>query len=145
VDRALAARVHGVAAQIRGRRDRVASTGLSMAPAERENALTRRRLSSTTTTSRACRYIWHRYGVIKVKRTLPLFFGVGGRIEFRDAADDRAGSASRSGSTTLSGAPFDVRAAPVLDVALTRISTSRRSAGASGSDLLAAPGQSTPA
>ena len=66
-------------------------------------------------------YLWHKYDVIKVRKgVLPLFFGVGGRIEFRDVADDRVGIRFPVGlDYYFSGAPFDVfvELAPVLDLA----------------------------
>ncbi|MGH2570945.1 MAG: hypothetical protein ACRDGR_06950 [bacterium] len=66
-------------------------------------------------------YIWHKYDVISVKKgRLPLFFGVGGRIEFREVSDDRVGIRFPVGlDYYFSGAPFDVfvELAPVLDVA----------------------------
>jgi hypothetical protein len=66
-------------------------------------------------------YIWHRYGLIKVRKgQLPLFFGVGGRIEFREHSDDRVGVRFPVGlDYYFANAPFDIfiELAPVLDLA----------------------------
>jgi hypothetical protein len=66
-------------------------------------------------------YIYHRYGVIDVdKGRLPLFFGVGGRIELRENARNLFGIRFPIGlDYYFSGAPFDVfvQVAPVLEVA----------------------------
>ena len=100
-------------------------TGLSMKfRLSRENALDTAlawSLSDDNDLHVRADYIWHRYDVIEVKKgRLPLFFGVGGRIEFRDVADDRVGIRFPVGlDYYFSGAPFDVfvELAPVLDVA----------------------------
>lgn len=66
-------------------------------------------------------YIYHRYDVITVKKgRLPLFFGVGGRVEFRENADDRVGIRFPIGlDYYFAGSPFDVfvEVVPVLEVA----------------------------
>jgi len=66
-------------------------------------------------------WVLHRYDVIRVdKGKLPLFFGLGGRVELRENAEDRVGLRIPVGlDYYFETAPFDVfvEIVPVLDVA----------------------------
>lgn len=66
-------------------------------------------------------YLYHRYDLIKVEKgRLPLFFGVGGRVEFREHADDLVGIRIPVGlAYEFDNAPFDVfgELVPLLDLA----------------------------
>jgi hypothetical protein len=66
-------------------------------------------------------YLYHRYSVIEVsKGRLPLFFGIGGRVVFREKRDDRIGVRFPVGlAYHFENAPFDVfgEVVPLLDVA----------------------------
>jgi hypothetical protein len=65
--------------------------------------------------------LWHKFDVFKVsKGQLPLYFGVGGRVKFRDNADDKVGIRFPVGISYLfEDAPVSLflEVAPVLDVA----------------------------
>ncbi|MEJ2720919.1 MAG: hypothetical protein P8181_07230 [bacterium] len=64
---------------------------------------------------------YHRYDLIKVEKgRLPLFFGVGGRVEFREHADDLVGVRIPVGlAYEFDNAPFDVfgEIVPLMDLA----------------------------
>lgn len=66
-------------------------------------------------------YLYHRYDLIKVEKgRLPLFFGIGGRVEFREHADDLVGIRIPVGlAYEFDNAPFDVfgEIVPLLDLA----------------------------
>lgn len=66
-------------------------------------------------------YLYHRYSLIKVnKGQLPLFFGIGGRVIFREKRDDRIGIRIPVGlAYHFENAPFDVfgELVPLLDFA----------------------------
>lgn len=66
-------------------------------------------------------YIWHRWNVFTVEKgSLPLYFGVGGRLRLRDHVDDTLGVRFPVGvSYEFADAPFDLflELVPVLDVA----------------------------
>lgn len=65
-------------------------------------------------------YIWHRWNVIKVEKgSLPLYFGVGGRLRLRDEVDDTLGVRFPVGlAYEFADAPFDLflELVPVLDL-----------------------------
>jgi len=65
-------------------------------------------------------YLYHRYDLIKVdKGKLPMFFGIGGRIQFRENQDDKVGIRIPIGlAYEFAGAPFDVfvEIVPILDL-----------------------------
>jgi len=65
-------------------------------------------------------YIFHRYQLIKVdKGKLPFFFGLGGRVEFRENRDDKVGVRVPVGlAYEFANAPFDVfgEIVPVLEL-----------------------------
>jgi len=66
-------------------------------------------------------YLFHRYDWITVERgELPVYFGVGGVISFREAADDIIGIQFPVGLDYIfDGAPFDVfgQIVPILELA----------------------------
>lgn len=65
-------------------------------------------------------YLFHRYDLIKVEEgQLPLFFGVGGRIKFRENQDDQLGIRIPVGlAYEFAGGPFDafVEIVPILEL-----------------------------
>jgi len=65
-------------------------------------------------------YLYHRYDLISVKKgQMPLFFGVGGRVIFRENAKDVIGVRIPVGlAYEFEGAPFDVfgEIVPILDL-----------------------------
>ena len=65
-------------------------------------------------------YLYHRYSLIKVdKGKLPLFFGLGGRVELRENRDDKVGLRIPVGlAYEFADAPFDVfvELVPVLEL-----------------------------
>ncbi len=65
-------------------------------------------------------YLYHRYDLIKVEKgQLPLFFGVGGRVIFREDADDIIGVRIPVGLVyEFENAPFDVfgEIVPIMDL-----------------------------
>jgi hypothetical protein len=65
-------------------------------------------------------YLYHRYSLIKVdKGKLPLFFGLGGRVEFRENRDDKVGLRIPVGlAYEFADAPFDIfgEIVPVLEL-----------------------------
>jgi hypothetical protein len=66
-------------------------------------------------------YLFHNYDLIKVERgELPLFFGVGARVAFRENADDLIGIRFPVGlDYNFDGAPLDVfvQIVPILELA----------------------------
>jgi hypothetical protein len=66
-------------------------------------------------------YLYHKYDLITVEKgQLPLFFGVGGRVIFREKQDDRIGFRIPVGlAYHFEGVPFDVfgEIVPILDLA----------------------------
>lgn len=66
-------------------------------------------------------YIWHRWDVFDVEKgSLPLYFGVGGRLRLRDEVDDTLGVRFPVGvAYEFADAPFDLffELVPVLDIA----------------------------
>lgn len=66
-------------------------------------------------------FLWHRYDVFHVSEgELPLYFGVGARVKFRDNADDLVGIRIPVGVSYLfQDVPVDVffEVAPIIDVA----------------------------
>ena len=65
-------------------------------------------------------YIWHRWNLIQVEKgSLPLYFGVGGRLRLRDEIDDTLGVRFPVGlAYEFADAPFDLflELVPVLDL-----------------------------
>ncbi len=65
-------------------------------------------------------YIWHRWNLIQVEKgSLPLYFGVGGRLRLRDEVDDTLGVRFPVGlAYEFADAPFDLflELVPVLDL-----------------------------
>ena len=65
-------------------------------------------------------YLYHNYTLFDVEKgKLPLYFGIGARINFREDADDNIGIRIPVGLTYLfDGAPFDVfvEVVPVLEL-----------------------------
>lgn len=66
-------------------------------------------------------YLFHQYGLLKVEKgKLPVYFGVGGRVEFRDNRDDEVGIRIPVGLDYLfDGAPLElfVEVVPIVDLA----------------------------
>ena len=66
-------------------------------------------------------YVWHRWDLFEVEKgKLPLYFGVGGRIRFRENVDDTLGVRFPVGvAYEFSDAPFDLffELVPILDLA----------------------------
>lgn len=65
-------------------------------------------------------YLYHRYDLLKVEEgQLPFFFGVGGRIKFRENQDDQLGVRIPVGlAYEFAGGPFDVfvEIVPILEL-----------------------------
>jgi hypothetical protein len=65
-------------------------------------------------------YLYHNYDLIPVgKGRLPLYFGIGGRLQFRESLDDKIGVRIPVGlSYIFESAPFDafVEIVPILDL-----------------------------
>lgn len=66
-------------------------------------------------------YLYHNYSLIKVEKgELPFYFGVGGRVKFRENADDDVGIRFPVGlAYEFADAPFDIfgEIVPILDLA----------------------------
>lgn len=66
-------------------------------------------------------YVWHRWNLFEVEKgKLPLYFGVGGRIRFREHVEDTFGVRFPVGlAYEFSDAPFDLflELVPILDLA----------------------------
>jgi len=77
-------------------------------------------LSSTNNLHLQLDYLIHKYGIITVsKGQLPIFFGIGGRVEFREDADDLWGARVPVGvDYYFESAPFDIfgEIVPVVDI-----------------------------